>query len=122
MNTTRIAFEPPETSPRGCAGNGHPIDFQHLARQTMGNRDLEAEVLRLFAREARSALDRLPREADAERRATAHRLKGAARGVGAFRIAETAEAIEHRPADPALLARLAGRIAEAEDFISGLLR
>jgi HPt (histidine-containing phosphotransfer) domain-containing protein len=122
MNTMRIASEPPEPGSHGSAENGHPIDLRHLSRQTMGDRELEAEVLRLFVREARGALDRLARQTDAGRRATAHRLKGAARGVGAFPIAATAEAIEDRPADAALLAKLAAGIAEAEDFISGLLR
>jgi HPt (histidine-containing phosphotransfer) domain-containing protein len=122
MSTMKIAFEPPERSLGGCASKGGVIDFEHLARQTMGDKDLEAEVLRLFAREARGSLDRLAHEPAVERQKIAHRLKGAARGVGAFAIAEAAEALELRPADPAQLAKLARNVTAAEDLISSLLR
>ena len=65
------------------------IDREHLARMTMGQPQLEREVLTLFARQSRDLIAKLgngPKDASA----VAHTLKGAARAVGAFRVAEAA--------------------------------
>jgi HPt (histidine-containing phosphotransfer) domain-containing protein len=70
-----------------------PIDLQHLKRMTMGEPALEREVLTLFAtqsRELASKLAGMPDDADA----LAHTLKGSARAVGAFRVAEAALNLE----------------------------
>lgn len=69
-----------------------PLDRDHLARYSGGNRALEAEVLSLFAEHAPLYLDAL-REATTEKawRQAAHTLKGSARAVGAFRVADRAE-------------------------------
>jgi HPt (histidine-containing phosphotransfer) domain-containing protein len=72
-----------------------PIDLVHLARQTLGDRGLEREVLDLFVVQCRSVIARL--EAITEepaRRDLAHTIKGSARSVGAWRVAEAAEACE----------------------------
>lgn len=122
MAAPKIAFEPPETGRSGLAPSARPIDFAHLARQTMGDKELEAEVLGLFAREARNLVERLASEPASARREIAHRLKGAARGVGAFPVAAVAEALEAQPDDEALLAALLRSVAEAVDFICGLSR
>lgn len=71
------------------------IDHNHLRRYTMGDMQLEGEVLQLFAKE-------LPRSVHALRTArndrewwvAAHTLKGSARAVGAWRIAGAAAAAE----------------------------
>ena len=72
-----------------------PVDHDHLARYTFGNRALELEVLNLFADQAPEYLARL-REArsDKEWRDAAHTLKGSARAVGAVCVAELAERAE----------------------------
>jgi HPt (histidine-containing phosphotransfer) domain-containing protein len=69
-----------------------PIDRGHLARYTFGNCALEIEVLQLFAEQAPHYLEAL-RAATAEEswRNAAHTLKGSARAVGAFRVADRAE-------------------------------
>ncbi len=122
MAAFKIAFEPPESRPGGLGAAARPIDFAHLGRQTMGDKGLEEEVLGLFAREARCSVDRLGREPVTGRSSVAHRLKGAARGVGAFAVAEAAEALETHPEDEAAMAALLHAVAEAVDFICGLSR
>lgn len=72
-----------------------PIDLVHLARQTLGDRALEREVLDLFVIQARSVLEQLQAAADQRNRMDlAHTLKGSARSVGAWHVATAAEACE----------------------------
>jgi len=71
-----------------------PIDEAHLERMTLGDRSLEHEVLELFLRQSALMLDRI---ASAEPRiaaAAAHTLKGSARGIGAWRVADAAACVE----------------------------
>jgi len=77
--------------------DGRAIDLVHLSRQTFGERDLEAELLRLFDRQSRQIVDRLTEGPVTEARwraDLAHTLKGSARAVGAFGVAAAAEAYE----------------------------
>lgn len=81
-------------------GRRAPIDHDHLQRYTLGNRDLELEVLGLFVGEAPRTLANL-RAAAAGEVITArewhlgsHTLKGSARAVGAWRVAQLAETAE----------------------------
>ncbi|MFO1135470.1 MAG: Hpt domain-containing protein [Rhodoblastus sp.] len=74
-----------------------PIDLVHLSRQTFGERDLEAELLRLFDRQSSQIVARLTDGPVSEARwraELAHTLKGSARAVGAFGVAAAAEAYE----------------------------
>ena len=72
-----------------------PIDLAHLEAQTMGNRDLRNEVLRLFLRQSEESVGRIRAAEDiAVRREAAHTLVGAARGVGAVSVAYIASEIE----------------------------
>jgi len=97
------------------------IDLVHLARQTMGDKDLEIEILSLFARQARAAL--VDMTAGSVPPATvAHRIKGAASAVGAFKVAGVAGEIEAGQADAATLARFGAAVIEAENFINKLCR
>lgn len=68
-----------------------PLDLAHLVEQTFGNADLEAEVLRLFLKQAPDCLERLKAGPDA---GTAHLLLGSARGIGATKVASAAAALE----------------------------
>ena len=66
-----------------------PIDIAHLARMTLGDVSLEQEVLAMFAAQAArliGALATLPAGAGT----LVHTLKGSARAVGAFQVAEAA--------------------------------
>lgn len=87
------------------------IDFEHLARQTMGDVDLQAEILGMFSAQLSSVLAEIGETSGRERWRLAHGLKGTARGVGAFALAECAERIEGDPEDDNLLDALR-RLAE----------
>lgn len=81
--------------PRPTAANRTPIDHAHLARYTFGNRELEVEVLGLFAAQAPQTLDWLRTAANPKGwRDAAHTLKGSARAVGAWQVATAAEEAE----------------------------
>lgn len=73
----------------------HPIDFAHLAAYTAGDRALEDEVFSLFREQTQMWLRLLTVEAALDDwNSAAHSLKGSARGIGAFRLAECCEAAE----------------------------
>jgi HPt (histidine-containing phosphotransfer) domain-containing protein len=87
-----------EGAPAGCEP---VIDLVHLARQTLGDAALEKEILQLFVTQLRSVEDRL---AGADGRDTGfliHGLKGSARSVGAFPLADACAAWEERPGNDA---------------------
>jgi len=61
---------------------------------TLGEQTLQREVLALFDRQAEILLARM-RNAPPKAAATfAHTLKGSARGIGAWQVAQAAEALE----------------------------
>jgi HPt (histidine-containing phosphotransfer) domain-containing protein len=101
-----------------------PIDLAHLQRMTLGDISLEREVLAMFAAQAAGLMDNLvklpPNVAE-----LAHTLKGSARAIGAFRVADAAEWLEtafrdHRDAAQALMA-LSAAVAEARSAIDRIL-
>lgn len=104
-----------------------PIDLVHLARQTHGNRDLEAEILTLFRRQSPQQFARIAGAADAKALfEAAHQLKGSARAIGAFAVAECAEILEGGPVPaPGLsddrLTALERAVTAANDFIRALV-
>ncbi len=76
--------------------NDTPIDFVHLSRQTGGDQALEHELLALFADQCVRQLSRitdLSRDIT-QRRDAAHTLKGAARAIGAWGLADAAHEVE----------------------------
>ena len=79
---------------RAGAGRAPLLDRFHLARQTVGDAALAADLLALFRDQTRDALARLAETDPDGMRDLAHRLKGAARAVGAARVALAAEALE----------------------------
>ncbi|RUV99552.1 MULTISPECIES: Hpt domain-containing protein [unclassified Mesorhizobium] len=116
-----IAFSMPGGDVSGTAGS-RPVDMAHLARQTMDDRALEQEVLALFVQQALSVRDKIV-DADAKERVLlAHGLKGSARGIGAFAVAECAAAIERQPEDGRILRKLGVLIDEVRDFIAAISR
>jgi HPt (histidine-containing phosphotransfer) domain-containing protein len=76
------------------APGDRPIDLVHLARNTMGDRSLEREVLQLFDRQSALLIARMRAAAPGGIAMLAHTLKGSARGIGAWRVARAAEALE----------------------------
>lgn len=122
MAALNIAFEAPDNAGGMCPSNGRPIDLIHLARQTMGDKVLELEVLQMFARQARESMKEIAGSEGAARAAVAHRLKGSAQSVGATAVSKAAEALEKNPANAIALASVTAAVVEAENFILKLCR
>src|SRR5580698_7660047 len=80
-----------------------PVDLEHLARYTGGDARVNAEILTLFANQSTDLLHQLDTaltQNDSKTwRDINHSIKGGARGIGAFQLADTAAAAEN--ADPA---------------------
>ncbi|MBN9063108.1 MAG: hypothetical protein BGP06_02155 [Rhizobiales bacterium 65-9] len=110
-----------DISPPAATSVREPIDFDHLARQTMGDADLQAEVLGLFRDQAARLLTALQATTPADRAARdlAHTMIGAARGIGAFAVADIAARVEAASADDfaAAIADLSGAVADAHAAI-----
>ncbi|MBB3560399.1 HPt (histidine-containing phosphotransfer) domain-containing protein [Rhizobium sp. BK512] len=122
MAAVSIAFEAPDNSAGPSPSKIRPIDLVHLARQTMGDKTVEIEVLQMFARQARACLQDIASGESAKVGAAAHRLKGAASSVGAFRVSQSAEAVEENNGDVAAMAALGAAVVDAENFILKLCR
>ena len=71
------------------------IDFNHLDAYTAGDQDLIREVLRLFKGQISQLLVVLAEAEDPKTwKDTAHGIKGAARGIGAWAAADAAADVE----------------------------
>lgn len=101
------------------------IDLEHLRRMTLGDAGLEREVLAMFAAQTVGLIDPLA-TLPAEAGALAHTLKGSARAIGAFAVADAAMRLEtamQKGDDPArALAGLVDAVAEARAAIDAILR
>ena len=115
-----------EGQPDSRASLERPIDLVHLARMTLGDRGLEREVLALFDRQATVLVSRMRSASSGSVTSVAHTLKGSARGVGAWRVAAAAEAVERAASGEgdvsAAITRLAAVAEEARAVIAELLR
>ena len=101
------------------------IDIEHLRRMTLGDDGLEREVLAMFSAQSESligALAAMPHDAGA----LAHTLKGSARAIGAFRVADVAARLEaaiKSGGDPLpVLSELKAAIALAREAVDAILR
>lgn len=95
------------------------LDLDHLSSQTLGNRELEREVLGLFVGMAGEQVERLKANPDPKaRREVAHAIIGSARAIGAFTVARLAGEVERgeEPVDAKIVA-LAVEIDEVRKFI-----
>lgn len=116
------AIAPEFTSPEMEAFKKRPVDLVHLARHTLGNRDLEREVLQIFVRQSAIYLDRIQgAKSGSEQQMAAHTIKGSARGIGAWEVAECADALENAASTPAALSQLAEAVEKTNNFILALL-
>jgi len=102
-----------------------PLDLDHLSRMTLGDAALEQEVLAMFAEQAvrlLATMTALP----AETGALAHKLKGSARGIGAFAVADAAAGLETAVGtgnnQPHALATLKEAVADARAAIATILK
>jgi HPt (histidine-containing phosphotransfer) domain-containing protein len=121
LHVERIDWMP---SPPLAPDDG-PIDFAHLRRMTLDDDRLEREVLALFSAQAANLagmLATLPADAGA----LAHTLKGSARAIGAFSVADAAARLEtliQKGGDPTeALAELDDAVALARSAVDEILR
>jgi HPt (histidine-containing phosphotransfer) domain-containing protein len=101
-----------------------PIDAEHLAQMTFGDRRLEREVLEIFRRQSVIMLSRIGGVEPGAAAAAIHTLKGSARGIGAWRVARAAERLEQACGEAdraASLAELQANILEARAAIDARL-
>jgi HPt (histidine-containing phosphotransfer) domain-containing protein len=113
----------------GRKASSRPVDLVHLSRYTLGERDLEREVLELFCTQSFVYLEQLRQSpSDKDWRDLTHTLMGSARAVGAWRVAEAAERAEPLAGEALAASREAGindidtSLREAEAFIKSLLK
>ncbi len=74
------------------------IDLDHLMRQTMNDRDLSREILQIFINQMQQRLLTLDSESP-DLSQHAHSIKGSAKGIGAWGVADAAERVELRQPD-----------------------
>jgi HPt (histidine-containing phosphotransfer) domain-containing protein len=102
------------------------LDLAHLSRMTLGESALEREVLDLFDRQADMLLTRMASEGPRMVAALAHTLAGSASGIGAWKVAEAAAAVERAAAEPGAVAltglmdQLVAAVAEVHAAIGEL--
>ena len=105
-----------------------PIDRDHLARFTLGDRVLELEVLFLFAGQAGKNLGEMAiARTHKDWKDAAHGLKGSARAVGAWEVANLASSAETIEIDSAIqraavLDALGIALSETSRYITDLNR
>jgi HPt (histidine-containing phosphotransfer) domain-containing protein len=112
-----------ELKPEGCDLNAvgpDAVDLKHLRRYTQGDTALEKEVLVLFAQQVPDLIAGM-KTATVEKdwQIAAHSLKGSARAVGAWRLADLAlQAEGHRNlADRAAVTRIVETIEKSANDV-----
>lgn len=104
-----------------------PIDLVHLAKQCLGDEQLEYEILRLFDTTVKTYFARLEQALTFDEFVMSlHSIKGAASGVGAFTVSDLAKSCEAelqagRPLQPERIADLGMAIEEVRTFIARML-
>ncbi|MBE7185347.1 MAG: Hpt domain-containing protein [Methylobacterium mesophilicum] len=98
------------------------LDLDHLTRQTFDDQALEAEVLTAFVQQAELFGKRLAKPDEALPVELAHTIKGSARAVGAWNLAELAERYETTPDNERDRAKLVAAIFEADGAARARLR
>lgn len=115
-----------------AADSGEPVkravDLVHLSHHTLGNRELEREILKLFAKQSKIYLERLVKAQSLQDWfEAAHILKGSARGIGAWdvvRLAEKAENLKSSGKSKSrtyTIERLTEAVGEVNAFIRDML-
>ena len=116
----------------GRKASSRPVDLVHLSRYTLGERELEREVLELFCTQSFVYLERLKESSsDKDWKDLTHSLKGSARAVGAWRVADAAERAERAeplagdtlaPSRAARIGEIDASLREADAYIRSLLK
>jgi HPt (histidine-containing phosphotransfer) domain-containing protein len=104
-----------------------PVDLVHLAKQCLGDENLELEILRLFDTTLVTYFGRLKLATSFDDLAlNLHSIKGASAGVGAWGVTDLASALEKdlkagRPLAPERIEDLGMAVEEVRDFIARML-
>jgi HPt (histidine-containing phosphotransfer) domain-containing protein len=94
------------------------VDYDHLRIQAANNLGVMREVLQLFVTHCEQVLGELERATDEKTwKQWTHTLKGSARGVGAFAVADAAADAERHLLDKSRLALLNAAFADARAYI-----
>jgi HPt (histidine-containing phosphotransfer) domain-containing protein len=128
MTSELAVWEDVAQAEEGRKASSRPVDLVHLSRYTLGERELEREVLKLFCSQSLIYVERL-REArsDKDWKDAAHSLKGSASAIGAWRAAAAAARAEALSGDALSQARalrlseIESTVREAETYIGALL-
>ncbi len=95
------------------------VDYAHLRVQAAEDLDVMREVMQLFLVQTEQILAALAATEDPKAwKQLTHTLKGSARGVGAFAVAEAAAAAELASLDRATLAPLDRAFADVRGYVS----
>jgi len=129
MASELAAWGVAEQSSESPKASSRPIDLVHLSRYTLGERELEREVLELFCSQSLLYVERLRHaKSDQDWKEAAHSLVDSARMIGAWHASEAAERAEALSGDAfdrlrdMLLTEIESSVREAEDYIDCLLR
>ncbi len=98
------------------------LDEGHLSTFTGGDPDFENQILNIFLDNAPSYLTALKDVDDGSWKATAHKLKGAARSIGAWRLAREAERAEHLGAPSVGDQKRIATVSELQSRMENLVR
>ncbi|MCK5934378.1 MAG: Hpt domain-containing protein [Fulvimarina manganoxydans] len=99
-----------------------PIDLGHLKQQTCDDAEVARDVTAMLAEQIEMAERQIAALCAEGRVRLAHGLKGAARNVGAFRLAAAAEWMEARPFEAEALEALRVEMAKARRMAVELSR
>jgi HPt (histidine-containing phosphotransfer) domain-containing protein len=118
-----------EQSQESRRASSRQVDLVHLSRFTLGERELEREVLELFCSQSLLYIERLRHaKSDQDWKDAAHSLVDSAGMIGAWRAREAAERAEALSGDAfdrlrnMRLAEVESSVREAEDYIDCLLK
>jgi HPt (histidine-containing phosphotransfer) domain-containing protein len=128
MASELATWDVPGQSSEGRKASSRPVDLVHLSRYTLGERELEREVLELFCSQSLLYIERLRlAKSDKDWKDAAHSLKGSAQAIGAWRAGDAAERAEALSGDALAefravrLSEIESSVREAETYIDGLL-
>ena len=98
-----------------------PLDLVHLSRQTMGDSNLECEILALFRNQCEICSQSLATHSDPqELTEIAHHMRGCAKAVGAWEVAKMAALLESHPTQSEHKTGLLHELHSVVNYINGM--
>ncbi len=101
---------------------GSLLDLVHLTRQTMGDNQLENEILALFLVQCENCHHSLSEHHEpGELTEIAHQMKGCASSVRAWRVAQKAALLEKNPTQQHLVSHLRDQIHLVASYLKSMV-